>query len=99
MGMPADILKKPPSADLWIGQTDEGELGFTYEEVDKLLYLLVDERYKPEDCIALGFKEAFVKAVVKLVRQNHFKRVLPPIAKLSNRTVGYDFLYLRDWGT
>jgi len=99
MGMPAAIVKKPPSADLWIGQTDEGELGFTYEEVDKLLYLLVDERYTPEDCVAAGFGESFVKAVVKLVRQNHFKRVLPLIAKVSNRTVGYDFLYLRDWGT
>jgi NAD+ synthase len=99
MGMPAPILKKPPSADLWIGQTDEGELGFTYEEVDKLLYLLVDLRYKPEDCVEAGFPEPFVRAVVKLVRQNHFKRVLPPIAKLSNRTIGYDFLYLRDWGT
>jgi NAD+ synthase len=99
MGMPAAVLKKPPSADLWVGQTDEGELGFTYEEVDKLLYLLVDQRYKPEDCVAAGFSEPFVRAVVKLVRQNHFKRVLPPIAKLSNRTVGYDFLYLRDWGT
>jgi NAD+ synthase len=99
MGMPAEILKKPPSADLWIGQTDEGELGFTYAEVDKLLYLLVDERYKPEDCVVAGFSEPFVKAVVRLVQRNHFKRVLPPIAKVSNRTVGYDFLYLRDWGT
>jgi NAD+ synthase len=99
MGMPASILKKPPSADLWIGQTDEGELGFTYEEVDKLLYLLVDERYKPEDCVAAGFSEPFVKAVVRLVQRNHFKRLMPPIAKVSNRTVGYDFLYLRDWGT
>lgn len=99
MGMPADILKKPPSADLWVGQTDEGELGFTYTEVDKLLYLLVDERYKPEDCVAAGFSEPFVKAVVRLVQRNHFKRLMPPIAKVSNRTVGYDFLYLRDWGT
>jgi NAD+ synthase len=99
MDMPAAIVKKPPSADLWIGQTDEGELGFTYEEVDKLLYLLVDQRYKPEDCVEVGFAEPFVRAVVKLVRQNHFKRVLAPIAKVSNRTIGYDFLYLRDWGT
>jgi NAD+ synthase len=99
MDMPAAIVQKPPSADLWIGQTDEGELGFTYEEVDKLLYLLVDQRYTPEDCVAAGFGEPFVKAVVRLVQRNHFKRLMPPIAKLSNRTVGYDFLYLRDWGT
>ena len=99
MDLPEAIVQKPPSADLWIGQTDEGELGFTYSEVDRLLYLLVDQRYSPADCVEAGFSEAFVKAVANRVRQNHFKRILPPIAKLSNRTVGYDFLYLRDWGT
>ncbi len=99
MGVPQVIIQKAPSADLWIGQTDEGELGFTYEEVDRLLYLLIDQRYSPQDLVEAGFKEAFVKAVVERVRRNHFKRVLPLIAKLTNRTVGYDFLYLRDWGT
>lgn len=99
MGVPEAIIQKAPSADLWTGQTDEGELGFTYDQVDKLLYLLVDERYTPEDCVDAGFAKEFVRSVVERVRRNHFKRVLPPIAKLSNRTVGYDFLYLRDWGT
>jgi NAD+ synthase len=99
LGVPAPILEKAPSADLWSGQTDEGELGFTYEEVDKLLYLLVDQRYSPEDCMAAGFERPFVEAVVRRVQRNHFKRILPPIAKLTNRTIGYDFLYLRDWGT
>ena len=99
MGLPEVILKKPPSADLWIGQTDEEELGFTYEEADSLLFLLVDRRYSPDECIEAGFEREFVETVVELVRRNHFKRVMPPIAKLSNRTIGYDFLYLRDWGT
>lgn len=99
MGVPAVIIEKPPSADLWKGQTDEGELGFTYTEVDQLLYLLVDKRYTPADCVEAGFSETFVQTVVERVRRNHFKRVPPPIAKLSNRTIGYDFLYLRDWGT
>jgi len=99
MGMPQVILDKPPTADLWAGQTDEGELGFTYAEVDQLLYLLVDERYSPAECVEAGFSRDFVDKVVERIRHNHFKRVLPPIAKLSNRTVGYDFLYLRDWGT
>lgn len=99
VGIPDFILQKAPTADLWVGQTDEGELGYTYEEVDKLLYLLVDQRYSPKDCIELGFAESFVQSVIDRVRKNHFKRILPPIAKLSNRTVGYDFLYLRDWGT
>jgi len=99
LGVPDEIIDKPPSADLWAGQTDEDELGFTYEHVDQLLYLLVDERYSPDECIKAGFDEEFVKQVIERVRRNHFKRVLPPIAKLTNRTVGYDFLYLRDWGT
>lgn len=99
MGVPGAIIDKAPSADLWLGQTDEDELGFTYEEVDRLLYLLVDQRYSPQECVQAGFDRDFVEKVVGRVRRNHFKRILPPIAKLSNRTVGYDFLYLRDWGT
>ncbi len=99
LAIPDAIIDKPPSADLWAGQTDEDELGFTYEEVDKLLYLLVDHRYSPRECVESGFSEEFVHKVVGRIRKNQFKRMLPPIAKLSNRTVGYDFLYLRDWGT
>jgi NAD+ synthase len=97
--VPPPIIEKAPSADLWTGQTDEGELGFTYEEVDKLLYLLVDQRYNPEECVGEGFKEEFVQSVVNRIRRNHFKRVMPPIAKVSSRTVPYDFLFMRDWGT
>lgn len=97
--IPDIIIDKPPSADLWIGQTDESELGFTYEQVDKLLFLLVDHRYSAQECIEEGFGEKFVNSVIGRVRRNQFKRMMPPIAKLSNRTIGYDFLYLRDWGT
>ena len=99
IGIPAEIIDKAPSADLWAGQTDEEELGFTYEQVDQLLYLLVDQRYRPKDLVDAGFSENFVEIVIERVRRNQFKRVLPPIAKLTNRTIGYDFLYLRDWGT
>jgi NAD+ synthase len=99
MNIPAPIIDKPPSADLWADQTDEKELGFTYEEVDKLLYLLVDQRYSPQEAVEAGFGEAFVQMVTARIRRNQFKRMQPPIAKVSNRTIGYDFLYLRDWGT
>jgi NAD+ synthase len=99
LNVPAPIIDKPPSADLWEGQTDENELGFTYEEVDKLLYLIVDQRYSPQEAIEAGFNEKFVNAVTTRIQRNQFKRMLPLIAKISNRTVGYDFLYLRDWGT
>ncbi len=99
MGVPEAIVRKAPSADLWPGQTDEGEMGLTYERVDQLLYLLVDQRYRPEECVGAGFERAFVERVLTMMRQSQFKRMPPIIAKLSNRTVGYDFLYLRDWGT
>jgi NAD+ synthase len=99
LDVPSVIIDKPPSADLWLGQTDEGELGFTYEEVDRLLYLLVDQRFSAQECVEEGFDEKFVNLVLTRVRRNQFKRMMPPIAKLSNRTIGYDFLYLRDWGT
>ena len=99
LGIPEPIITKPPSADLWAGQTDEGELGFTYEEVDKLLYLLVDQRSRPEECIEAGFTEDFVRKVLERIHKNQFKRLPPPIAILSSRTVGHDFLSLGDWGT
>ena len=99
MNIPSPIVDKPPSADLWEDQTDEGELGFTYSEADRLLYLLVDQRYSPQEAMEAGFDEKFVNAVTTRIRRNQFKRMQPPIAKISNRTIGYDFLYLRDWGT
>jgi NAD+ synthase len=99
MQLPRSVLDKPPSADLWVGQTDETELGLKYEDVDRLLYLLVDERYTPDECVEAGFGRGFVDDVIRRMRRSQFKRLMPPIAKLSNRTIGYDFLYLRDWGT
>ncbi|MBG7610096.1 MAG: NAD(+) synthase, partial [Anaerolineae bacterium] len=99
MGVPEIIINKAPSADLWVGQTDEDELGFTYAEADQLLYLMVDQRYSAQDCIERGFSADFVDNILDRVRRSHFKRIMPPIAKLTNRTIGYDFLYLRDWGT
>ena len=99
IGVPPAILAKAPSAGLWPGQTDEGELGFTYTDVDRLLFLLVDERLTPDECVAAGFDRSFVDRVLERIRRNQYKRMQPPIAKLSNRTVGYDFLYSRDWGT
>jgi NAD+ synthase len=97
LNLPQSILEKPPSADLWIGQTDEGELGYTYEEVDKVLYLLVEGRYTVEEAAAQGFDYNFVAGVWRRVRMNHYKRTMPNVAKLSRRSIGHDFLYLRDW--
>jgi len=99
VGIPEAIVQKAPSADLWAGQTDEGELGFSYAEVDKLLYLLVDERFTADEAIAEGFDARFVATVTQRLAAFQFKRMPPIIAKVSRRDVGHDFLYPRDWGT
>ena len=98
VGVPAPIVSKQPSADLYQGQTDEHELGFEYREVDRLLYLMVDERYEDEDLAAAGFTAAFVARVRGMVQRSQFKRRLPVIAKVSARTIDRDFRYDRDWG-
>jgi NAD+ synthase len=98
VGVPEKIIEKAPSADLWQGQTDEGELGFTYDDADGVLYHLVDERRRVDDVIALGFDARIVHRIVELMRRNQFKRVTPIVCKLSARTIGIDFLYDRDWG-
>ena len=98
VGVPEVIIGKPPSADLWEGQTDEDELQLTYAEVDEILYALVDRRMTPEDLVRTGAPEDVVRRVIKMVRGAQYKRRTPPIAKLSARTIEQDFLYLRDWG-
>ncbi len=90
MEVPEVIIEKPPSADLWPGQTDEDELGFAYEAVDHLLYMLVEKEWSPEECIQTGFPEDFVHAVVDRAKKNAFKFSLPPIAKLTDHTIGVD---------
>jgi NAD+ synthase len=97
MNIPAPVIDKAPSADLWEGQTDEGELGFTYNDVDQVLFLLVDARYTIDEVVDEGFDRAFVEKVWKRVKANHYKRTMPNVAKVSQRTIGHDFLYLRDW--
>ena len=97
LGVPQPVIDKAPSADLWEGQTDEGELGFTYDQVDQVLYLLVDERYTVDQVITEGFDAEFVKKVWRRVKANHYKRTMPNVAKLSGRSIGHDFLYLRDY--
>lgn len=99
LGVPDEVLGKAPSGDLWVGQTDEGELGFTYRDVDRLLYLLVDRRWHRDELVQAGFEAAFVDDVRRRVRMNQYKRRMPVIAKLSHRTVDSDFRYPRDWGT
>jgi len=97
VGVPGPVVEKAPSADLWPGQTDEGELGLSYADADLVLYHLVDRRMRADDLVACGFDAGLIGRIRELVRRSHFKRVMPLIAKLSLRTVGHDFLYPRDW--
>jgi NAD+ synthase len=99
LGVPEPICAKAPTGDLWIGQTDEGELGFSYAEVDRLLVLMVDRRWRRGELLRAGFAPEFVDRVATMVRRNHYKRRMPVIAKLSHRTMDRDFRYARDWGT
>ncbi|MDA1192794.1 MAG: NAD+ synthase [Candidatus Poribacteria bacterium] len=98
IGVPKSIIEKPPTADLWPGQTDESELGFTYDAVDRLLYYMIDKRYSTDALLELGFDRDFIDLIALRVRNSQFKRRLPLICKVSVRTITSDFRYPRDWG-
>jgi NAD+ synthase len=99
LGVPSRIVEKAPSADLWAGQTDEGELGFSYDDADAILYRLTDLRDPPARLVADGFPEPLVTRIVRIVEKTRFKRRPPLIAKLSQRTLGWEHRYPRDAGT
>jgi len=95
MGVPEQIIRKAPSADLWPGQTDEDEAGFSYPVLDRLLFWRVDKRRSDEEMAALGFDPELVARVDRMIATSEFKRQVPPIAKLGPRTAGVDYLYPR----
>ena len=95
IGVPEAIIRKAPSADLWPGQTDESEAGFSYPELDRLLFWRIDMRRSVEEVVAKGFDRAMVERVDRMVAGAEFKRQVPPIAKLGPRTAGVDYLYPR----
>ena len=95
LGVPEEILAKPPSADLWPGQTDEGELGRSYDAIDRALFALVDRRWSIDRCVRAGLDRDMVEWVSQRVARTEFKRQLPPVAKVSLRTPGIDHLYPR----
>lgn len=95
VGVPDAIVRKAPSADLWPGQTDEGEGAFSYPVLDRLLFWRIDKRRSVEEMLALGFDAATVERVDRMVAGAEFKRQVPPIAKLGPRTTGVDYLYPR----
>lgn len=83
IGIPQEIINRTPTADLWPGQTDEGELGMTYADADRLLYCLIDKKLPLRELQKMGFTEDFVAKVQKRIRENAFKGRLPAIAKIE----------------
>lgn len=96
LGVPASIIDKPPSADLWAGQSDEIEIGYPYEDLDRVLKRYVEERHTREEMINDGESSHLVDMVTTRIYKNQFKRKMPVIAKLTSRTVNHDFNYPRD---
>jgi NAD+ synthase len=99
LGVPDAILRKTPTADLWAGQSDEEELGHSYNDLDRLLLRLVEMRDSPENAIAGGFPRRMVDDVRRRLVGSQFKRRPPVIAKLTRRAINIDFRYPRDWGS
>lgn len=95
LDVPEPVRRKPPSADLWPNQTDEADLGLRYEELDRLLWLLVDARAGTAAATAAGFAPELVARIQTRMGSMHFKRVPPVVAKVSGRSAGRDFRYPR----
>ncbi len=96
LGVTKSIIKKPPSADLWDGQSDEADLGYTYAQLDEAMKLYVDERLLKDEIVKRGIDENMLDMIIKRIFRNHFKRKMPVIAKLTSRTINHDFNYPRD---
>jgi NAD+ synthase len=88
LGVPDHIVNKVPSADLWAGQTDEGEIGVTYEQIDRLLRRLVDDGVTSISTLeGEGFSARDINRVVSLLNRNSFKHRMPDIAPLGREPV------------
>lgn len=85
LGVPDSILNKRPSADLWDGQSDEDELGYSYQKIDQVLKELVDEGKSKETLIQEGFNEELIDMIEYRMKANSFKSKLPTIAKIDWR--------------
>jgi NAD+ synthase len=96
LGVPANILTKTPTAGLWDGQTDEDDLGLSYNEIDKILLQLIDKKKSRDELISSGFAKKKVDKIINMIKNSEFKRRMPPIAKLSELTAGNDILYPYD---
>jgi len=91
LGVPAEIVEKPATADLVKGQTDEGDLGISYPKADGILYWLL-RGYRPAEIVGLGFTAAEVQVVRGRLESTHWKRRLPTVAMVSQTAIGESYL-------
>ena len=91
LGVPQVIVGKAPSADLVVGQTDEGDFGISYQKADELLNWMLSG-YSADDLVARGFDAAEVALVRKRLATTHWKRRLPTVAMLSGSAIGESYL-------
>ena len=88
LDVPESIISKAPSADLWQDQTDEGEIGVTYERIDRLLQLIIDNgQTSMSALVSAGFDQTEISRVVSLINLNSFKRKMPPVAPMGRKAV------------
>ena len=91
LGVPAEIVSKPPTADLVVGQTDEGDFGISYQKADEILNWMLTG-HKPDELVARGFSADEVELVRKRLDSTHWKRRLPTVAMLSHTAIGESYL-------
>ena len=91
LGVPSVIVDKPPTADLVVGQTDEGDFGISYERADEILNWLVSG-FGAEELVARGYDADEVAIVKKRVEGTHWKRRLPTVAMVSPTAIGESYL-------
>ncbi len=96
LSLPKQVVEKKPSADLWPGQTDEGELGFAYRTADEVLYLMFDRGLSAGEVVERGYDTDVVTRIEQLERNNRFKRRLMLIARLSGSAINLDREIPRD---
>jgi NAD+ synthetase len=91
LGVPAEIIEKPPTADLVRGQTDEGDLGVSYESADVILHWLLSG-YSVEQLTERGFTAEDIATVRRRLEGTHWKRRPPTVAMLSATAIGDSYL-------
>jgi NAD+ synthetase len=91
LGVPVEIIDKPPSADLEANQTDESDLGITYAKADRILNLIL-LGYRDDGIVARGYDAGEVKLVRRRVDGTHWKRHLPTTALVSSTAINEFYL-------